>query len=164
MFRGLAAISLRFLSRDIRCESLVAKSVLSLKYLVTNPFTCSSVNPSIWSSTSQHFLTSFPASCLAVATMWHLGSTLPSINSENIDNLLDGNSSNPSNINKMLDWFSRIKWKNCCLTSSSMSRGRSWSSIASQTSEWISRHFSNNTTLNAVEPQPWGSCCFVAQS
>ena len=40
------------------------------------------MNSSIWSSASQHFLTSFPVSCLAVATMWHLGSTLPSINSE----------------------------------------------------------------------------------
>ena len=161
MFRGLAAISLRFLSRDIRSKSLVAKSGLSLKYMVTNPLTCFSVNPSIWSSVSQHFLTSFPASCLAVATMWHLGSTFPSINSENIENLLDGNSSNPSNINKMLDWFSRMNWKNCCLTSSSMSRGRSWSSMAPQTSKWMSRHFSNNTALNAVEPHP---CFFVAQS
>ena len=40
------------------------------------------VNPSIWSIASQHFLTSFPVSCLAVATMWHLRSILPSINSE----------------------------------------------------------------------------------
>ena len=63
------------------------------------------MNPSIWSSVSQHFLTSFPASYLPVATMWHLGSNLSSINSVKIDNLLDSYSSNPSNINKMIFLF-----------------------------------------------------------
>ena len=72
---------------------------------MTNPPTWSSVNPPIWSSVSQHLLTSFPASCLPVATIWHLGSNLSSINSEKIDNLLDGYSSNPSNINKMIFLF-----------------------------------------------------------
>ena len=82
-----------------------AKSCLFLKYLVTNPPKWSSVNPPIWNSVSQHLLTSFPASCLPVATMWHLGSKLSSINSEKIDNILDGYSSNPSNINKMIFLF-----------------------------------------------------------
>ena len=121
VFRGLAAIPLRFLSHDIRFESLLARPGLPLKYLVTNSFTWFSVNPSIWSSVSITF---------AVAGLWHLGCTLSSINSEKIVNLLDDNSSNPSNINKMPDWFSRIKWNNCCLLSLSMSRRGSWSCIS----------------------------------
>ena len=39
----------------------------------------------------------------SIEALWHLGCTLSSINSEKIVNLLDGNSSNPTNINKMLD-------------------------------------------------------------
>ena len=163
MFNGLPHISLRFPSRDIRAESFSANSDFSLKYLAINFLACASVKPSTSSKVSQNFLTFTPASCRAVATTLHFGSTLPSSISEIIGTLLEGNSSSPSNINKMLDWLARINWKNCCLTSSSISRGRSWSSMASQIPDLISRHLRNNTTFMFVT-QSWGFCIFAAQS
>ena len=125
VFNGLAHISLRFSSRDTRAESFSANSEFSLKYLAINFLACSLVKPLTSSKVSQNFLTFTPASCRVVATTLHFGSTLPAIISEIIGTLLKGNSSSPSNINKMLDWLARINWKNCCLTSSSTSRGRS---------------------------------------
>ena len=163
MFNGLAYISLRFSSCDIRAVSFSANSDFSLKYLAINFLACASVKPSTSSKVSHNFLTFTPASCRAVATTLHFGSTLPSSISEIIGISVEANSSSPSSINKMLDWLARINWKNCCLTSSSISRGRSWSSMASQILDLISRHFSNNTTFMFVT-QSWGFCIFAAQS
>ena len=108
VFNGLAHISLRFPSRDIRADSFSANSDFSLKYLAMNSLACASVKPLTSSRVSQDFLTFFPALCRAVATTLHFGSTLPAIISEIIGSSLEGNSSSPSNINKMLDWLARI--------------------------------------------------------
>ena len=164
VFRGFAARSLRFLSLSNLDRSFSAKFFMSLKYLMINSVASSSVNPSICSRVSQSIRNLIPASCRAVATTRHFGSSLrPWMISVKTGNLLVGTSSNPSSASKTLDWFWQMKLKNLSLTSSSTSRGRSWSSMASHRSDFISRHLSNKTVWNLGKSSS-ASCFRVAQS
>ena len=77
VFRGFAVMSFRFASPPSLNKSFCAKSFLFLKYLTIKFCASCSVNPSISSRVSQCILTFIPASCRAVTTNRHFGSTLP---------------------------------------------------------------------------------------
>ena len=126
-------------------------------------FTSFSVNPLTSSSVSQYFRTLTPASCRAVATTRQFGSTRPWIICENIGSFFSETSSNPSSTRRTLDWLWRMKSKNLSRWSSSTSRGRSWSLMASQRSDSTSRHLTKST-IRKFEKQFPVACFPVAQS
>ena len=145
--------------------SVLAKSSLwmFLKYFWMKLFASSFVNPTISHSVSQYLLTSLPVSWRAVRTMKQSESSLPWTRLKNIFRFLGSASSSPSRTKRTLDWFSRINLKKRFLAWSSISSGRSWSSIASQISDFISWHLRNSNT-SISEKEESQSPCLVAQS
>ena len=144
VFKGLSVNCVRFSSRVSLTNSVSAKCAFSLKYLTINSRASSLVKPSISSKLSQHSRTSIPTSCRAVTTMWHFGSIRPSMTFVNTANILAGNSSRPSRTSKMSRWLWRMNSKNPSLSSLVTCWGRSWASIASQRTDFkISSAFSS---------------------
>ena len=179
VFNGLFVNCLRLSSQSILFKSFRSKCGAVLKNLAIKARASSRVNPSISSKVSQYWRTFIPTSCRAVATMWHFGSILPWMISLNAGNRLTGNSSSPSRTTKTSCWLWRTNLKNSSFSCLVKLRGRSWSSIASQktdlqssssfslrvrckrcssmaseTSDLISRHLRDNTTLNFGKELP----------
>ena len=130
------------------------------KVLGDNPPAWSSVNPPIWSSVSQHLLTSFPASCLPVATIWHLGSSLSSINSEKIDNLLDGYSflrgqkliiNGFPNIRMLFSTFQQQYFFECCGTTQQNIWTLGYNVLLIKPNVFLSRNITLNSYTRSVK-------------
>ena len=167
VFKGFSARCLSSFSRRSVSKSIWAfSSMFPQKYLTTNFWVSSSVNPSVSKQVSKQSRTLLPTSCCAVATIWHFERIGPWMISFMTCNLLVGNSSSPSSTSKIPNPLSRRTdfIRNSFLSFSLPSRGRSWSTISSKRSaHFISRQFSSNNDWNFWN-KSFASSLFKAQS